>query len=184
MISVPPICRYGLPHNLGPVLGSLYVNTLLERLTNSTGNATEMYLEFVFLSPSRSKIPRPKADLSSLLYQIWTRYHHRSRFDCPRTGQGYPQHPLDGSRQLNSSVVDLLASSLRSQIRDSTFIQLSRCMKLSISLISSHLFTGHRANLLLFVLQRDLRSFPPQRRSFPHHHLRRQDERIYWSLPS
>ncbi|KAL7411861.1 histidine phosphatase superfamily [Mrakia frigida] len=37
---------YGLPYNLGPVLGSLYVNTLLERLTNSTGNATEMYIEF------------------------------------------------------------------------------------------------------------------------------------------
>ncbi|CED84121.1 Multiple inositol polyphosphate phosphatase [Phaffia rhodozyma] len=37
---------YGLPQELGPILGSVYVNKLIERLTNATGNATDLYLEF------------------------------------------------------------------------------------------------------------------------------------------
>jgi hypothetical protein len=31
--------------SMGATLGSVYVNQLLDRLTNSTGNATNMYLE-------------------------------------------------------------------------------------------------------------------------------------------
>ncbi|KIY42852.1 phosphoglycerate mutase-like protein [Fistulina hepatica ATCC 64428] len=37
---------YELPDNMGRVLGSLYVNKLIERFTNSTGNASTVYLEF------------------------------------------------------------------------------------------------------------------------------------------
>ncbi|KAI0084033.1 phosphoglycerate mutase-like protein [Irpex rosettiformis] len=37
---------YNLPGDMGPVLGSVYVNTLLDRLTNETGTAEEVYLEF------------------------------------------------------------------------------------------------------------------------------------------
>jgi hypothetical protein len=43
------IVGYGLPMSnglsMGATLGSVYVNQLLDRLTNSTGNATNMYLE-------------------------------------------------------------------------------------------------------------------------------------------
>jgi acid phosphatase len=37
---------YNLPGNMGPLLGSLFVNTLIDRFTNATGSAEEMYLEF------------------------------------------------------------------------------------------------------------------------------------------
>jgi acid phosphatase len=37
---------YGLPAPLGPTLGSVYFNVLVDRLTNATGNATDLYLEF------------------------------------------------------------------------------------------------------------------------------------------
>ncbi|KAH7911681.1 phosphoglycerate mutase-like protein [Hygrophoropsis aurantiaca] len=37
---------YGLPGNMGPVLGSLYVNQLIDRFKNSTGDADALYLEF------------------------------------------------------------------------------------------------------------------------------------------
>ncbi|KAF7327933.1 Phosphoglycerate mutase-like protein [Mycena kentingensis (nom. inval.)] len=37
---------YNLPGAMGPTLGTLYVNKLIERFTNATGDAQEMYLEF------------------------------------------------------------------------------------------------------------------------------------------
>ncbi|KAK7463400.1 hypothetical protein VKT23_006755 [Stygiomarasmius scandens] len=37
---------YNLPDNMGPVLGSLYVNKIIERFSNLTGNASAVYLEF------------------------------------------------------------------------------------------------------------------------------------------
>ncbi|KAJ7476057.1 phosphoglycerate mutase-like protein [Mycena latifolia] len=37
---------YNLPGTMGPLLGSLFVNTLIDRFTNATGAAQEMYLEF------------------------------------------------------------------------------------------------------------------------------------------
>ncbi|KAH7889343.1 phosphoglycerate mutase-like protein [Phlebopus sp. FC_14] len=37
---------YLLPDNMGPLLGSVYVNKLIERLTNANGDAKELYLEF------------------------------------------------------------------------------------------------------------------------------------------
>ncbi|OSD06427.1 phosphoglycerate mutase-like protein [Trametes coccinea BRFM310] len=37
---------YNLPGSMGEVLGSLYVSKLVERLTNSTGDAKPLYLEF------------------------------------------------------------------------------------------------------------------------------------------
>ncbi|KAI0649365.1 phosphoglycerate mutase-like protein [Trametes meyenii] len=37
---------YNLPNNMGEVLGSLFVNKLVERFTNSTGTAKPVYLEF------------------------------------------------------------------------------------------------------------------------------------------
>ncbi|KAF9222883.1 phosphoglycerate mutase-like protein [Gyrodon lividus] len=39
-------CGFGLPNNMGPLLGSVYVNELIERLTNAKGDAKELYLEF------------------------------------------------------------------------------------------------------------------------------------------
>ncbi|KIJ69291.1 hypothetical protein HYDPIDRAFT_80652 [Hydnomerulius pinastri MD-312] len=40
------VSGFGLPNNMGPLLGSVYVNKLIERLTNSNGDARELYLEF------------------------------------------------------------------------------------------------------------------------------------------
>ncbi|KAI0749453.1 phosphoglycerate mutase-like protein [Daedaleopsis nitida] len=37
---------YNLPGDMGPVLGGLYVKTLVDRLTNSAGDAKSVYLEF------------------------------------------------------------------------------------------------------------------------------------------
>ncbi|CAL1716254.1 unnamed protein product [Somion occarium] len=37
---------YGLPGDMGPILGAVYVNTLIERLTNGSGTALPIYLEF------------------------------------------------------------------------------------------------------------------------------------------
>ncbi|KAF9222916.1 phosphoglycerate mutase-like protein [Gyrodon lividus] len=37
---------FGLPNDMGLLLGSVYVNKLIERLTNSNGDAKELYLEF------------------------------------------------------------------------------------------------------------------------------------------
>jgi len=37
---------YGLPGQMGPILGTLYVNKLIERFSNKTGDAGELYLEF------------------------------------------------------------------------------------------------------------------------------------------
>ncbi|KAJ7067101.1 histidine phosphatase superfamily [Mycena amicta] len=37
---------YNLPSPMGPTLGTLFVNKLVERFTNSTGDAQEMYMEF------------------------------------------------------------------------------------------------------------------------------------------
>ncbi|KAH7926093.1 phosphoglycerate mutase-like protein [Leucogyrophana mollusca] len=37
---------YGLPGEMGPLLGSLYVNKLVGRFTNATGDASPLYLEF------------------------------------------------------------------------------------------------------------------------------------------
>ena len=37
---------YNLPNGMGPLLGSLYVDTLIERFTNRTGDAQAVYLEF------------------------------------------------------------------------------------------------------------------------------------------
>ena len=37
---------YNLPGDMGAVLGSLYVGELVDRLTNATGAAQEVYLEF------------------------------------------------------------------------------------------------------------------------------------------
>ncbi|KAH7927925.1 phosphoglycerate mutase-like protein, partial [Leucogyrophana mollusca] len=35
-----------IPPEMGPVMGSVYVNTLIERFSNATGDATPLYLEF------------------------------------------------------------------------------------------------------------------------------------------
>jgi acid phosphatase len=40
------VSGYGLPGNMGPLLGSLYINKLIERFTNSSGDAVPVYLEF------------------------------------------------------------------------------------------------------------------------------------------
>ena len=37
---------YNLPGDMGPILGSVYINTLIDRLTNLTGSAHQVYLEF------------------------------------------------------------------------------------------------------------------------------------------
>lgn len=37
---------YNLPGDMGPILGSLYINTLIDRFTNTSGSAQEVYLEF------------------------------------------------------------------------------------------------------------------------------------------
>lgn len=37
---------YGLPDNMGPVLGALYVNKLIDRFTNASGDAVPLYAEF------------------------------------------------------------------------------------------------------------------------------------------
>ncbi|KAJ8519066.1 hypothetical protein ONZ45_g3959 [Pleurotus djamor] len=37
---------FNLPNNMGPTLGSLYVSTLIERFSNSSGTAKPVYLEF------------------------------------------------------------------------------------------------------------------------------------------
>ncbi|KAL0955826.1 hypothetical protein HGRIS_002029 [Hohenbuehelia grisea] len=37
---------YNAQDNMGPMQGTLYINKLIERFSNSTGNAQEMYLEF------------------------------------------------------------------------------------------------------------------------------------------
>jgi len=37
---------YNLPDVMGPTLGALYVNTLIDRFTNSSGDASAVYLEF------------------------------------------------------------------------------------------------------------------------------------------
>lgn len=37
---------YGLPAPLGETIGSVYFNVLLDRLSNKTGNASDLYLEF------------------------------------------------------------------------------------------------------------------------------------------
>ena len=37
---------HNLPGDMGPLLGSLFVNKLIERFTNSNGDATPVYLEF------------------------------------------------------------------------------------------------------------------------------------------
>lgn len=37
---------YNLPGDMGPILGSVYINTLIDRITNLTGSAQEVYLEF------------------------------------------------------------------------------------------------------------------------------------------
>ncbi|KAJ7679018.1 phosphoglycerate mutase-like protein [Mycena polygramma] len=37
---------YNLPSPMGPTLGTLYVNKLIERFANTTGDAQELYLEF------------------------------------------------------------------------------------------------------------------------------------------
>lgn len=48
---------YGLPAPLGPTIGSVYFNVLLDRLTNSTGNATELYLEFGHDTTMSERVP-------------------------------------------------------------------------------------------------------------------------------
>ena len=37
---------YNLPGDMGPLLGSLYVNKLIDRFENKTGDAQAVYLEF------------------------------------------------------------------------------------------------------------------------------------------
>lgn len=37
---------YNLPGNMGPFLGTIFVNKLIERFSDSTGNASAVYLEF------------------------------------------------------------------------------------------------------------------------------------------
>ncbi|KAH7913719.1 phosphoglycerate mutase-like protein [Hygrophoropsis aurantiaca] len=37
---------HNLPDNMGPIMGAVYVKKLIERLTNSTGDAKPLYLEF------------------------------------------------------------------------------------------------------------------------------------------
>ncbi|KIJ04565.1 hypothetical protein PAXINDRAFT_94569, partial [Paxillus involutus ATCC 200175] len=39
-------CAYTVPHNMGPLAGTVYVNKLIERFTNSSGDAQPLYLEF------------------------------------------------------------------------------------------------------------------------------------------
>ncbi|KIJ69293.1 hypothetical protein HYDPIDRAFT_80969 [Hydnomerulius pinastri MD-312] len=39
-------CAYTVPDNLGPLAGTVYVNKLIERFTNSSGDAVPLYLEF------------------------------------------------------------------------------------------------------------------------------------------
>ncbi|KAF8844472.1 phosphoglycerate mutase-like protein [Paxillus ammoniavirescens] len=39
-------CAYTVPDNLGPLAGTVYVNKLIERFTNSSGDARPLYLEF------------------------------------------------------------------------------------------------------------------------------------------
>jgi acid phosphatase len=45
-VLIVSFLSYNLPTPLGPTLGSVYLNQLLDRVTNSTGNATNLYLEF------------------------------------------------------------------------------------------------------------------------------------------
>ena len=37
---------YNLPDPMGPTIGSLYVNKLIDRFTNASGDAVPLYLEF------------------------------------------------------------------------------------------------------------------------------------------
>lgn len=104
-------------NDLGPVLGSVYVNKLIERFTNATGDAQELYLEFghdisflvalaamnlnkdkVPLTPDHIRSPRKFRSSDQTPFaarMIWERFSCKKSFKGPQirlllNGATYP----------------------------------------------------------------------------------------------
>ncbi|KAG6333295.1 hypothetical protein ID866_5791 [Astraeus odoratus] len=93
-------------NDTGPIIGSVYVNKLIERLTNATGDAQELYLEFAHdttvlyalsaMSLNKDKVPLPSDHIlfprkfqtsqqaPFAARMIWERFSCKKSFDGPQ----------------------------------------------------------------------------------------------------